>query len=202
MKDRFDEAKQILIRLHASSEDSNNEFANAEFYQIQKQIAIDKTLGNTWMYMIRKPSYRKRCLLAIGTTAIIQCSGVLVINSKFLLGTAPVGLIDFLQDYGPTLYANLGFSTVKQLLYPAAWLTLTLGINIMAMATVDLFPRNLYMGFGVLGCMVTLIIEAALVAEFVPSDNQSALLAAVAMLFIFQIFYGFCLDGRTLVMSI
>lgn len=86
---------------------------------------------------------------------------------------------------------------MKQLLYPAAWLTLTLGINIMAMATVDLFPRNLYMGFGVLGCMVTLIIEAALVAEFVPSDNQSALLAAVAMLFIFQIFYGFCLDGKT-----
>ncbi|KAK5051348.1 hypothetical protein LTR84_003000 [Exophiala bonariae] len=178
MKDRVDEAREILFRLHSNPDDPENEFASAEVYQIQKQIAIDKTLGNTWMYMIKKPSYRKRCLLAIGTTGIIQCSGVLVIN-----------------NYGPTLYANLGFSPVKQLLYPAAWLTLTLGINIMAMATVDLFPRNIYMGFGVLGCMATLIIEAALVAEFVPSTNQSALQAAVAMLFIFQIFYGFCLDG-------
>ncbi|KIX01162.1 uncharacterized protein Z518_08887 [Rhinocladiella mackenziei CBS 650.93] len=178
MKGRIEEAKQILFKLHSDPSDPDNEFANAEYYQIQKQIAIDKTLGNTWMHMIKKPSYRKRCLLAMGTTFIIQCSGVLVIN-----------------NYGPTLYANLGFSPVKQLLYPAAWLTLTLGINIMAMATVDLFPRNRYMAFGVLGCMATLIIEAALVAEFVPSDNHSALLAAVAMLFIYQIFYGFCLDG-------
>ncbi|KAL6241017.1 hypothetical protein RBB50_012112 [Rhinocladiella similis] len=178
MKGRDEEAKQILFRLHSNPNDPDNEFANAEYFQIEKQIAIDKTLGNTWMHMIKKPSYRKRCFLAIGTTGIIQCSGVLVIN-----------------NYGPTLYANLGFSPVKQLLYPAAWLTLTLGINIMAMATVDLFARNRYMAFGVLGCMVTLIIEAALVAEFVPSNNQSALLAAVAMFFIFQIFYGFCLDG-------
>lgn len=65
----------------------------------------------------------------------------------------------------------------------------------MAMATVDLFARNKYMASGVLGCMATLIVEAALVAQFVPSENQSALLAAVAMFFIFQIFYGFCLDG-------
>lgn len=95
------------------------------------------------------------------------------------------------------MYRNLGFGPVKQLLYPAAWLTLTLGINIMAIWVVDRFPRNKYMSVGVLGCMVTLIIEAALVAEFVPSDNSAALHAAVAMFFIFQIFYGFCLDGES-----
>jgi hypothetical protein len=46
------------------------------------------------------------------------------------------------------------------------------------------------MAFGVLGCMATLIVEAALVAEFVPSNNQDALQAAVAMFFVFQVFYG------------
>jgi hypothetical protein len=65
----------------------------------------------------------------------------------------------------------------------------------MAMGLVDLFPRNKYMACGVLGCMLTLIIEAALVANFVPSNNNAALSAAVAMFFIFQIPYGFCLDG-------
>jgi hypothetical protein len=40
--------------------------------------------------MFKKPSYRRRAWLAIGTTGIIQCSGVLVIN-----------------NYGPTLYKNL-----------------------------------------------------------------------------------------------
>jgi hypothetical protein len=98
-------------------------------------------------------------------------------------------------DYGPTLYANLGFSPVKQLLYPAAWLTFALGINAMAIPIVDYFPRNKYIAFGILGCMMTLIIEAALIANFGSSNNQPALLAAVAMFFIFQVFYGFCLDG-------
>ena len=44
--------------------------------------------------------------------------------------------------------------------------------------------------------MVTLILEAALVANFVPSNNSAALQAAVAMLFIFEIPYDWCLDGK------
>jgi hypothetical protein len=83
MNDRLDEAKAILQRLHSTSKDStDDEYALAEFYQIQKQVLIDRTLGSSWVHMFKKPSYRKRALLAIGTTGIIQCSGVLVINSE------------------------------------------------------------------------------------------------------------------------
>jgi hypothetical protein len=83
MNDRLDEAKTILQRLHSTSKDStDDEYALAEFYQIQKQVLIDRTLGSSWVHMFKKPSYRKRALLAIGTTGIIQCSGVLVINSE------------------------------------------------------------------------------------------------------------------------
>ncbi|KAF2710650.1 MFS transporter [Pleomassaria siparia CBS 279.74] len=178
MKDRIDEARTILDRLHSDPSDPENEYARSEFYQIQRQIAIDRTLDSSWITLFRRPSYRKRALLAMGTTFFIQCSGVLVIN-----------------NYGPTLYKNLGFGPVKQLLYPAAWLTFALGLNAMAIPLVDHFPRNKYISFGILGCMATLIIEAALIANFGSSDNQSALQAAVAMFFVFQIFYGFCLDG-------
>jgi hypothetical protein len=178
MQGRDAEAEAVLLKLHADPSDPNNDAAKAEFYQIQKQIAIDRTLGNSWMHIIKKPSYRKRALLAIGTTGIVQCSGVLVIN-----------------NYGPSLYKQLNFSPVKQLLYPAAWLTFALGLNAMGMLLVDRFPRNRYIAFGVLGCMASLIVEAALVANFVPSNNQSALQAAVAMFFVFQVFYGLALDG-------
>lgn len=65
----------------------------------------------------------------------------------------------------------------------------------MAIFVVDFFPRQKYMGFGVLGCMATLIVEAALVANYVPSTNGPGLQVAVAMFFIFQLFYSFCLDG-------
>jgi MFS family permease len=76
MKNRDAEAEAVLIKLHGDPTDPNHDVAKAEFYQIQKQIAIDRTLGSSWGQMIKKPSYRKRALLAVGTTGIIQCSGV------------------------------------------------------------------------------------------------------------------------------
>ena len=76
MQGRPEEAEQVLIKLHTNKTDPDHETAGAEFYQIRKQIAIDRTLGSSWMHMFRKPSYRKRALLAVGTTGIIQCSGV------------------------------------------------------------------------------------------------------------------------------
>ena len=83
MNDRLHEAKAILQRLHSTSKDTtDDEYALAEFYQIQKQVLIDRTLGSSWVHMFKKPSYRKRAFLEIGTTGIIQCSGVLVINSE------------------------------------------------------------------------------------------------------------------------
>ena len=87
MQSRSEEARKILIKLHSNKNDPDNELAEAEFYQINKQIAVDRTLGGSWKDMFMKPSYRKRAFLAIGTTGIIQCSGVLVIN-----------------NYGPSLY--------------------------------------------------------------------------------------------------
>lgn len=96
MNDRIEEAHIILQKLHSDPSDPDDTYARKEFYQIQKQLMIDRDLGSSWIHLFRKPSYRKRAFLALGTTAIIQYSGVLVIN-----------------NYGPTLYKNLGFSPVK-----------------------------------------------------------------------------------------
>lgn len=80
----IEEAQAILNRLHSDKSDPENSFARTELYQIQKQIAMDRTLDSSWKQMFTKPSYRKRAFLAMGTTAIIQCSGVLVINSNVI----------------------------------------------------------------------------------------------------------------------
>lgn len=95
--------------------------------------------------------------MTIGTAGFIQCSGLLIII-----------------NHGPTLYNNLGFSETKQLLYPAAWPTFALGLCCMAFVMVDHFSRPKLMAIGVFGCMVTLVIEAALIAQFVPSNNSAA----------------------------
>ncbi len=77
MKGRLEDAREVLLKLHERAE------AEVEMRQIQDQIEIDKTLPGDWYTMLwRKPSYRKRSLLSFGTTASIQFSGILVINSK------------------------------------------------------------------------------------------------------------------------
>jgi hypothetical protein len=45
----------------------------------------------------------------------------------------------------------------------------------MGAFVIDMFPRPKFKAFGTLGLQATLIVEAALVANFVPSTNKSAL---------------------------
>ena len=82
INDRIEEAQAVLEKLHSRPSDPDHTFALAELYQIRKQVAIDQLLGSSWADMFRKKSYMKRSLLGIGTVGIVQCSGVLVINSK------------------------------------------------------------------------------------------------------------------------
>jgi hypothetical protein len=178
MKDRTEDARLILERLHANAHDPEHIYARTEFIQIRKQIEIDRNLPSSWVHIFKKPSYRKRAFLAMGTTGFIQFSGVLVIN-----------------NYGPSLYKGLGFSPEQQLEYPAAWLTFGVGCAIMAVGITDRFPRHYLMSFGMFGCCACLACEAALVAVYSNTGNHTGLQAAVAMFFIFEIFYGGCLDG-------
>lgn len=77
---RIDDAEKVLLKLHDQEE------AALEMQQIQAQIKIEEGLPSDWYSMLwKKPSYRKRSLIGFGTTAFIQFSGILVINSKGLL---------------------------------------------------------------------------------------------------------------------
>lgn len=77
-QNRIEEAKVVLWKLHEPEE------AAIELQQIQSQIEKEMSLKSDWYSMLwRKPSYRKRSLLGFSTTAFIQFSGILVINSTF-----------------------------------------------------------------------------------------------------------------------
>ncbi|KIW18898.1 hypothetical protein PV08_03187 [Exophiala spinifera] len=176
MKGRLDEARDNLLKLHTPEE------AKIEFAQIQTQTEIDKTLPNSYWAMFARRSYRKRTLIGMGTFAAIQTSGVLVIN-----------------NYGPMIYGSLGYDVNTQIMYAAAWLTLGWGGGCLALLVVDRIPRPKFIGYGLLGCQACLIIEAALVANFVGTTNTAALKAAVAMLFLFVFIYEFAMDSAQFV---
>lgn len=191
MQGRESEAEAILNRLHSDSSDPENEYARAEYFQIVRQLHIDKTLGNS--------SYRKRAIMAMAITFFVQSSGDLVINSQFTSAFSSSTCSNISTDYGPTLYKNLGYGTTQQLLYSSAWLTFTLGMSVIAIPFVDRMPRNEMIACGLWGCMATLIVEAALVATYVPSQNKNALRAAVAIFFVFQVFDTGMLNGILLI---
>lgn len=177
INDRAEQASAVLRKLHTPDE------AAVEYIQIKKQMEIDKRLPSSYISMFTKPSYRKRTLTGIATTCSVQFSGILVIN-----------------NYGPTLYAGLGFDTNLQFLYQGGWITLAFGCGCLSLLFVDRFPRNKFIAFGIAGCMACLIIECALDATYASTTalshpNSSALKAAVAMIYMYVVFYEICLDG-------
>lgn len=172
MRDRIDEAKKVLNKIYTPEE------AHLELERICKQHDVDRTLPSSYMSMVTRKSYRKSTLLALGTTCGIQFSGILVIN-----------------NYQPTLYGVLGFPTAQQLLLEGGWITLAWGSGIMGCFIIDRLPRPKLIAGALGGCMICLIIVAALIANFVPSDNENALNAIVAMIFVYVIFYEGGLDG-------
>lgn len=81
------------------------------------------------------------------------------------------------------------------LLFLTGWTSAAFVFNIIAATFVDRVPRNRLISFGFFGCMCTLIVEAALQADFLKSTNEGALGAAVAMTYLYVVFYSLFLDG-------
>ena len=111
---RVEEARDIVMRLHHVKGAPDQESARGEFYQMQKQTEFDNTLVPTWMQMFKKPSYRKRSMLACGFAFVGQSTAVLVIN-----------------NYGPTVYKALGYDTQQQLVLQCGWITMAIPSNFL-----------------------------------------------------------------------
>lgn len=168
LRDRIQEAEQVLHRLHPAEE------ARIELRQIQRQFEIDRNLETSWLSMFTKPSYRRRCIKGFGLTVAIQLSGPLVIN-----------------NYGPTVYALLGYGVEKQLLYLSGWVTTSIAGSICSLYLIQVVSRPVLFSAGMIASVACLSAEAGLVAtyastpEALANPNEPALRAAAAMLFVF-----------------
>ena len=158
LNDEYQEVSRNLHRLHA------RELAEAEPQQIAARMRIDRTLPSSCWAMLKQPSYRKRTLLCLGTTYDIQVSGILVIN-----------------NHGTVMDDSLSYDDEQQLVLLRGWVMLAFGCGVTSVFIVDHFPRPKSIGGGIAACMVCLIIECALVAQFLGTTNTAALQAAVAM---------------------
>lgn len=69
--------------------------------------------------------------------------------------------------------------------------------NVLALLVVDRMARNVLMGIGLTGCLVSLSIFTALLATYNGTDHRSGLATAVAMIYVYPLSYGGFLDGVT-----
>lgn len=78
LKDKPEQAWKIISALHHDSIDENQEFIKEEFLQMRTQLEFDRALDSSWLHLFKKPSYRKRTLMACLVTFLGQSTAVLV----------------------------------------------------------------------------------------------------------------------------
>ncbi|OJD10922.1 hypothetical protein AJ78_08192 [Emergomyces pasteurianus Ep9510] len=166
----------VLARLYSNRRHPNTSLIDQEYKRICETITTEqRESSKSWSeILIKNPSWRYRILLAAGIQALTQCSGVNVI-----------------QYYGPRLYATLGFSTSRSLMIIGISGALAQTWNTLCLFLIDRIGRRKLLIPSLVGMGATLCVEATLSRYFDPdsSTNWHALRSAVAMYFVFSIFF-------------
>ncbi|KAL9090501.1 MAG: hypothetical protein Q9165_005262 [Trypethelium subeluteriae] len=152
------EAYAVLRRLHVSKEDPDGKEASREFYQMRKQLELDRrTKEKTGAFdVFMTPANRKRALCAFMLMFGLEFSGILVIT-----------------NYGVLLYEQLGLSGYMPLLLSAIYVTITFPGNVFTALYVDKIGRRKIILVGLAGCIVCNIFECALQANFLETRQRS-----------------------------
>ncbi|KAF7716871.1 MFS-type Sugar/inositol transporter [Penicillium ucsense] len=168
--------RAVLTRLHLNANASNQELVDRELHQIHESVLYEKQLAvRSWRQLLFSRQWRYRILLACGLQAMTQCSGVNVI-----------------QNYGPRLYKTLGMSTSTSLMIIGISGALAQLWNTIFMTFIDKVGRRKLLIPSLLGMGAAMCVEATL-AHYVDfgdaNSNQDALRAAIAMFFVFSLFF-------------
>ncbi|PQE19200.1 hexose carrier protein [Rutstroemia sp. NJR-2017a BBW] len=176
-KDRHDEARAALIKLHGNG--SNDEYLELEFAEIRDTIIAEKTVAvKSWSGLVKKASWRKRLILGCGIQAWGQLSGINVINY-----------------YGVSIYKLLGIDTRTSLMIIGISGSLSIVYCAFGLYFLERLGRIKPMIFSATGCGLALLVNAVLSQYYVVGDekssNANALRAMVAMNLVFSFFFTF-----------
>ncbi|PGH03418.1 hypothetical protein AJ79_07384 [Helicocarpus griseus UAMH5409] len=179
-KGRDDEAHNIIVRLHQTKEDPHNVTAEKEFYQMKKQLEMDRQMKEKTgkLDIFKTPPNRRRAFVGFALMFGNQMTGVLVI-----------------ANYGVLLYASLGMKTFMPLLLSALWVTASFPGNIFTAFFVDRLGRRFFLLTGLGGILLSLIMECWTQAQYLGTENVSGQKAAVFFLFLFIFFWSTFVDA-------
>ncbi|KAH8655331.1 general substrate transporter [Xylariales sp. PMI_506] len=176
-KDGIDDAfKSFALTQDVTDEES----VRREFDILVEQVRHEKENIHSWSDFYTQPGLRKRCIIGWLTLFGAQGTATLVIN-----------------NYGPSLYASLGFNEVQRLLIQAGWITVCPFGNWINAMIVDKVGRTRLLMFGFGGDVVALIGECIAVSIFQNTGRREAASAAVFFLFMHIACFSVSVDATS-----
>ncbi|GMM33233.1 hypothetical protein DASC09_005580 [Saccharomycopsis crataegensis] len=171
----IEKARKIMMELEP-------EMTNEEFDLLHHQISIENQ-KSSWLSILTTKSYRRRLYVGLSVMIGGQATGTLVVT-----------------NYGPTLYAALGFNNLNQLLISSGYITCGVLSNLASAFLSDVAGRKTLMIVGIFGSgIIAMSFETIMVALYGGSDNKSGNAAAVFFMFFHILIYGGCVDANTYV---
>lgn len=79
---REEQALLVVQRLRRIKSHDNTSEVELEFLTMKNQLEMDRSLDSSWVTLIKRPSYRKRALIACSLLSFIYSSGTLTVSSK------------------------------------------------------------------------------------------------------------------------
>ncbi|KAF2643166.1 MFS transporter [Massarina eburnea CBS 473.64] len=175
---RREEAFSVVRKLHARPEDPEHIRAKEEFFLIEKQYDLDKSLLVRPFELFRTPANRRRALV-----------GFLLMWGDQFLG------IFVITNYGVLIYATLGLTGFVPLLLNACATSFTIIGNTWTAFFIDRFGRRTFLLIGSTGCTASLIFLCALTAEYLNTTVVAGLRAAVFFIFFYTFWWCFFVDA-------
>ncbi|KAK3650536.1 hypothetical protein LTR56_006241 [Elasticomyces elasticus] len=173
MKDRQDEARIVLEKLHSHMKDDET-FHQREFNQIQAQIHLDNEEGRGFKDLFLTPSYRKRVFLVVFACVSGQMTGIIP-----------------LQNYQVFIYQICGFGGLMSLILTAVWGTTTCLAVLFMSPWIDRIGRRksvfLAYGFIIPGSLIIIVTWA----RFDASDRTNLGVAKAIIFGMFFMLWGY-----------
>ncbi|KAK3936338.1 putative lactose permease [Diplogelasinospora grovesii] len=180
-KDRYEEAKDVLIKYHAEG-NPESEFVQAEIAEIKITLEIElEHSKRSWMDLVRTPGMRRRVLIGSLLGLFTQLSGNVVIS--YFLG-------DVLKLIG---YTDPAFQT-KYNLGNQCW-SLVCGVS-AALVVMRFRRRTMYMT-GILSILAVYVGWTICTALFINDKSDVAAKLSLFWIYAYSPAYNLCFNALT-----
>ncbi|KPI40243.1 Low-affinity glucose transporter HXT3 [Cyphellophora attinorum] len=209
------EALDVLRRIHGDPSNPDDTFAQAEYTQIVAQTEKDQETTASYLEMFRKPSWRKRSVLALFIQSVIPgASSTIAMRSSVCtdrrcpsdLQLNPLGYARVLgyltssfadggnqilgiANYLILIFSSLGVSPVMSLVLYAVYATVGIFTVLLTIFTVDRIGRRTLFLYGFPLVAIILVIEGVLQSKYLGTDHQAGLAACVLVIFVYIVVF-------------